>query len=68
MVLLEAEKSEYEDVDIQVKYIGAPHYMITVRAPDYKIAEDEMKKAVERIENNILNKSGEVIFHRKAEE
>lgn len=66
--LLNAELSEYEDVEIHVKYIGAPHYMITIKAPDYKIAEDEMKKAVERIENEIMIKNGEVIFHRKAEE
>jgi len=66
--LSDAENSEYDDVEIHIKYIGAPHYMINIKAPDYKIAEDEMKKAVERIENNILNKSGEVIFHRKAEE
>ena len=43
----------YEDVKIKIKYIGAPHYMITVKAPDYKIAEDEMKKAVEKIKNYI---------------
>ena len=66
--LLDAEKSEYEDVEINIKYIAAPHYIINIKAPDYKIAEDEMKKAVEKIENKILNKSGEVIFHRKAEE
>ena len=42
--------------------------MITIKAPDYKIAEDEMKKAVEKIENQIINNDGEVVFHRKAEE
>jgi len=66
-VLLEAEKSEYEDVDIQVKYIGAPHYIIQVRAPDYKIAEDEMKKAVEKIKQQIKEYNGECEFHRKLE-
>jgi translation initiation factor 2 subunit 1 len=66
--LLNAELSEYEDVEIHIKYIGAPQYMITIKAPDYKIAEDEMKKAVERIEKEIMIKNGEVIFHRKAEE
>ena len=66
--LINAELSEYEDVEIHVKYIGAPHYMVTIKAPDYKIAEDEMKKAVERIEKEIMIKNGEVIFHRKAEE
>ena len=67
-VLSEAEKSEYEDVEIQVKYIGAPHYMITVKAPDYKIAEDELKKAAKRIEENIKKHDGVFKFHRKLEE
>jgi len=66
--LLNAELSEYEDVQINIKYIGAPNYMITIKAPDYKIAEDEMKKAVKKIENEIPNETGEIKFHRKAEE
>lgn len=66
-VLLEAEKSEFEDVDIRIKYVGAPHYMITVRAPDYKIAEDELKKAVEKIKQSIKQHNGECEFHRKLE-
>jgi len=67
-VLSEAEKSEYEDVDIQVKYIGAPEYMITIKAPDYKIAEDEMKKTVEKIKDSLKKHNGECEFHRKQEE
>ena len=67
-VLSEAEKSEYEDVDIQVKYIGAPEYMITIKAPDYKIAEDEMKKTVEKIKDSLKKYNGECEFHRKQEE
>jgi translation initiation factor 2 subunit 1 len=66
--LLEAEKSEFEDVEIQVKYIGAPQYIITVKAPDYKVAEDEMKKAVEKIQGTIKQHKGECEFHRKLEE
>jgi translation initiation factor 2 subunit 1 len=66
--LLEAEKSEYEDVTIEVHYIGAPHYSIMVKAPDYKIAEDELKKAVGRIEQAIKDHNGEVHFHRKMDE
>ena len=66
--LSNAEQSEFEDVEIQIKYIGAPQYIITVKAPDYKIAEDEMKKAVETIEEKIKKYNGEIKFHRKAEE
>ncbi|MCK5635854.1 MAG: translation initiation factor IF-2 subunit alpha [Thermoplasmatales archaeon] len=66
--LSDAENSEYEDVEIQVKYIGAPQYMITVKAPDYKIAEEEMKKAVEKIKVTIKKYNGDCKFHRKLEE
>ena len=66
-VFLEAEKSEFEDVTIQVKYIGAPHYIITIRAPDYKVAEDEMKKTVEKIKKTMKERNGECEFHRKLE-
>jgi translation initiation factor 2 subunit 1 len=66
--LIHGEESEYDDVDIQVHYIGAPHYSITVQAPDYKIAEDELKKAVDRIEKIIEDHDGELTFHRKLDE
>ena len=65
--LLQAEESEYDDVTIEIFYIGAPHYTINVQAPDYKIAEDEMKKAVTRIQQ-VLNNHGEIDFHRKMDE
>jgi len=42
--------------------------MITVKAPDYKIAEDEMKKAVERAKECIKKHNGDCEFRRKTEE
>jgi len=66
-ILQEAEKTQYEDVEIKIKYLGAPNYMITIKAPDYKIAEDEMKKAVEKIEKTIKQSDGDFEFHRKQE-
>ena len=65
--LLKGEESEYEDVEIDIHYVGGGQYSITVKAPDYKIAEEEMKKSVSRIEKNI-NGRGTVNFHRKMEE
>ena len=67
-VLNEAEQSEFEDVQIQIKYIGAPQYMITVKAPDYKIAEEHMKKAVDKIKVEIKKYNGDCECHRKIEE
>jgi len=66
--LKEAEKSDFEDVEIKIKYIGAPQYIITVKAPDYKIAEEEMKKAVEKIKESMKIYNGDCEFHRKLEE
>ncbi len=43
------EESGFEDVTVEITYRGAPNYIITVIAPDYKIAEEEMRKAVDRI-------------------
>jgi len=65
---LNAEQSGFEDVDIKIKYIGAPQYMITVKAPDYKIAEDELKKAVDKISTYIKKYDGSCEFHRKVDE
>ncbi len=66
--LSNAELSEYEDVEIKIKYVGAPQYMIKVKAPDYKIAEDQMKKAVERTKEHIKKYNGDCELHRKLEE
>jgi len=66
--LLNAEKSEFEDVEIHITYIGAPQYMIAVKAPDYKIAEDEMKKAIERAKKYIKEYKGDCEFQKKVGE
>jgi translation initiation factor 2 subunit 1 len=63
-----AEESEYEDVSIEVKYIGAPRYLISVKAPDYKIAENELKKAVDKASEYIIKFNGESEFKRELED
>jgi translation initiation factor 2 subunit 1 len=66
--LTEADKSEFDDVTIDIRYIGAPRYMIKVKAPDYKVAESQMKKAVERAEAYMTKIKGECEFQREVEE
>jgi translation initiation factor 2 subunit 1 len=66
--LLAAGKSEFDDVTIDIKYIGAPRYMIKVKAPDYKIAESQMKHAVERAGSYMEKIKGECEFQREVEE
>jgi translation initiation factor 2 subunit 1 len=45
-----------EEAEIKTTYIGAPNYRISVKAPNYKVAEDAMaasaKKAIDYIEKN----------------
>lgn len=57
--LLAAEEGEYEDVGIEVQYTGAPRYRIRVKAPDYKVAEDELRAAAERA-IKVVTKNGGV--------
>ena len=56
--LLAAEESEYEDVEIEVQYVGAPRYRLKVKAPDYKVAEEEMRSAADRAIKIIAKKGG----------
>ncbi len=63
-----AGKSEFDDVTIDIKYIGAPRYMIKVKAPDYKIAESQMKKAVGRAGAYMTKIKGDCDFQREVVE
>lgn len=60
-----AEKSEFDDVKIRVAYHGAPLYRLTVEAPDYKIAEDQLKKAADRAIAAIEKTGGRGDFRRE---
>lgn len=62
-----AEKGEFEDVEVEVTYMGAPHYRVTVKAPDFKIAETELQKAAERAVAAIQKTGGTGAFHRELE-
>jgi translation initiation factor 2 subunit 1 len=59
--LLAAEESKY----VTVHYIGAPKYRIVVRAGDYKVAEQELKKALERATKVIDQHTDKVSFTRE---
>ena len=62
-----AEESEYEDVDIEVQYMGAPRYRIRVKAPDYKVAEEELRNAADRAVKAIAKNGGAGQFIRGEE-
>jgi translation initiation factor 2 subunit 1 len=49
---------------VEISYIGAPNYRITVTAPDYKVAEDSMKAAVDAAIGSIEKSGGTGSFAR----
>jgi len=53
------------EVTIKTRYVGAPKYEIYVNAPDYKMAEEELKVASEAILSVIKEKGGQGKFDRK---
>lgn len=53
------------DVSIRVQYVGAPRYRILVQAPNYKIAEEQMKLAVDQAISSIEKHNGTGTFNRK---
>ncbi len=66
--LKQAEKSEFEDVKIAVTYKGAPYYRVEVQAPDYKIGEEQLRKAADRAVATIQKAGGTGAFHRELDE
>lgn len=63
--LEEASESEYEDVSIEIQYVGAPRYRLKVKAPDYKVAEEELASAAKRAIKVIEKRGGQGAFTRE---
>ncbi len=67
-VIREALKRAMEvndkEVKIIVQYLGAPRYGVQVKALDYKSAEEELKRAQDRVIGYISENEGEGSFHR----
>ncbi|MFC6961784.1 translation initiation factor IF-2 subunit alpha [Halocatena marina] len=54
-----------DEVELGVTYVGSPEYRIKVRAPSYKVAEDELTETVERARAVIEERGGTAEFHRE---
>lgn len=54
-----------KDAEVEISYLGAPRYRITVVAEDYKVAENELKHAVDRVTSRIHKAGGSVSVKRK---
>ena len=63
-----AEETEYEDVEVEVLYTGAPRYRIKVKAPEYKAAEEELQAAAARAIKIITRNGGVGNFIGRGEE
>jgi translation initiation factor 2 subunit 1 len=49
----------------KIQYIGAPRYRVVVMAPDYKIAEEELKNVTAAVIEKIQECDGKAVFHRE---
>ncbi len=56
-----------EEAEVSIHYIGAPKYKVTVTAGDYKLAEQELKAAVDRVTAAVEKGGGAASFSRKEE-
>ena len=56
-----------DEVELDVSYVGAPEYRIRVRAPDYKVAENELEESADRARKAIEAAGGTGAFHRERE-
>lgn len=61
--LLEAV-DEQEEYSVQIQYLGAPKYRIVVTAPDYKKAEEELKRGSDKVVKAITKAGGSGKFSR----
>lgn len=57
--------SKGKDAQVEISYLGAPRYRVTVVAEDYKIAEAELKHVVDRVTARIEKAGGSVSVKRK---
>ena len=61
--LTEAEKIEY--AKIEITYLGAPRYRLSLVAQDFKTAEKSLKPILEKIEKNVKKQNGIYNFTRE---
>jgi translation initiation factor 2 subunit 1 len=61
---LKLAESEGDSENITIQYVGAPKYRIVVTAPEFKVAEDLIRKAADRAVKEILRCGGTAKFER----
>ena len=63
-ILLDAIKENQND-KIEISYLGAPKYRLSVVAQDFKTAEKTLKPIIEKIEKNSSKLDGIFKFSRE---
>ena len=61
--LTEAENSK--DAKIDITYLGAPRYRLSLLSQDFKTAEKSLKPILEKIEKNVKKQNGLYNFTRE---
>ncbi len=54
-----------KDSSIDITYVGAPKYRLSITSEDFKSAEKKMKPILQGIQQNIEIKNGEFKFTRE---
>ena len=61
--LSDAENAK--DVKIEITYLGAPRYRLSLVSQDFKTAEKSLKPILEKIEKNVKKQNGLYNFTRE---
>ena len=59
------EAENVEDAKIEITYLGAPKYRLSLVAQDFKTAEKSLKPILEKIEKNVKKQDGAYNFTRE---
>ena len=54
-----------EDAKIQITYLGAPKYRLSLVSQDFKTAEKSLKPILEKIEKSVKKQNGVYVFTRE---
>ena len=68
LLLARETGSEDDEVSLDISYMGAPRFRIKVTAPDYKMAEEVLRKSAEEALNYIREHGGSGKFLRDVKE